>query len=432
MTAQPAAARDARAVAAEAVRRVIDDAGYSTIVVPSLLRRSGLDSRDRSFAAELAYGTLRRRIPIDRTIEERAGRPLERISTSARHLLRIGIYQLVFGAVAPHAAVHETVGLAGPRERGFVNAVLRSVSSEPPAPPGGDSIEDVSVRTGMSPWGVEEIGRVLGGDPEVAAAALATHGSLCLRVNRCVSTVEEVTESFQAAGLSPRPAGLDSDCLLLDGGDPTSFPGWDEGAFAVQDQASAVVVRALGVRTGDRVLDACAGPGGKTAFASCLAGPSLVVAADLRLPRAQLVRRSADRLRVHPLVLVQDGEHPALRGSFDRVLVDAPCSGIGSARRRPELLWRVRQGDLSALARTQVRIVSAAADLVAPGGRLVYAVCTFTRAETDAACDAILRRRPDLAAEPVTVAGRPAVERLRLWPHLDGSDGMFVAAFRRS
>lgn len=430
MTATKAAG-SARAVAVEVVRRVIDEKAYSNRVLPSMLRRSGLEPRDRRFAAELAYGTIRRRIPIDLIIERRTGRTLERITPGARHLLRVGIYQLVFGGVPPHAAVHETVSLAGVRERGFVNAVLRSVAGEPPDLPHGSTDEDISARTGMSSWVVGELRRVIGGDPEAAAAAFASEGPLCIRVNGCTTTVDAVDAALRAAGSSPSRASIDHECLLLDGGDPTSLPGWEPGWFAVQDQASAAVVRALEVRAGDSVLDACAAPGGKATFAACLAGPGKVVASDVRLRRASLVAGAAQRLHVRPLVLVQDAARPAVRGPFDRIVVDAPCSGLGSARRRPELLWRGRRADLSRLATLQVKIVTASADLLAPDGRLVYAVCTFTRAETDAACDAILRHRPELEPVPISVPGEPPTDRLRLWPHVHGSDGMFVAAFRR-
>ena len=154
------------------------------------------------------------------------------------------------------------------------------------------------------------------------------------------------------------------------------------------------------------------------------------MAADLHPQRADLVRAGAARLGLHPRVLAADATVPALRGGFDRVLVDAPCSGIGAARRRPELLWRPRKDELSRLARLQVGIAVASTDLLAPGGRLVYSVCTFPRAETDAACDAIVRHRPEL--EPATIEGPNGdAPRIRLWPHRDGTDGMFVAAFSR-
>ena len=189
---------------------------------------------------------------------------------------------------------------------------------------------------------------------------------------------------------------------------------------------------ALDPRVGERIYDACAAPGGKTLHVCELVGPTGgVVAADVSASRLGLIARSAARLRFQPRLLAQDATASAVRGPFDRVLVDAPCSGIGSARRRPELLWRVDKDRLSGLAARQLAIVGASADLVRPGGRLVYAVCTFPRAETDAVCDALLRARPDLSPVPTEGPDGPA-ERHRLWPHRHGADGMFVAAFQRA
>jgi 16S rRNA (cytosine967-C5)-methyltransferase len=191
------------------------------------------------------------------------------------------------------------------------------------------------------------------------------------------------------------------------------------------------VVHALDPRPGERIWDACAGPGGKAGAIACAVGADgLVVASDLHPSRARRVRAQAARLGVRTLVLAQDAVRPALAGAFDRVLVDAPCSGIGAARRRPELLWRPHKQDLSGLARLQVELVSGAAALLRPGGRLVYAVCTFPRAETDAVADALARRRPDL--HPVEAPGPsgPAA-RHRVWPHRHGSDAMFVAVFEK-
>jgi 16S rRNA (cytosine967-C5)-methyltransferase len=421
----------ARAVAFAAVRRVVEEGGYSTIVVPNALARSSLDARDRAFAADLAYGTIRRLRSLDWAIEQRSTRPVARMSPIARDVLRLGAYQLLFTGAAPHAAVGETVSLAYPKERGFVNAILRKLASDPPGWPAGPGDADVAVRTGMQPWAVTELRRLVGDETPEAAAAFAAHGRLCLRVNTRMTTVEALEAALTSAGRSVSRASLDPTCILVDGGDPATFPGFGDGWFAIQDQASAFVVRALDPQPGERILDACAAPGGKSHYAAGLVGEDgLVVAADLHPQRAGLIRRGAERLHVRVETLAQDAASPALRPPFDRVLVDAPCSGIGSARRRPELLWRPRKDVLSQLARLQVAIATASADLLRPGGRLVYSVCTFPRAETDAACDAILRHRPDLA--PVAVEGPEGrAERVRVWPHRDGADGMFVAAFER-
>jgi len=422
----------ARAVALEAILRVTEQGGYSNLAIPGALRRSGLPPRDRAFASELAYGTIRRRIPLDRAIGRHASRPVTRMTARVRGVLRLGAYQLLELRTPAHAAVAETVGLAAPRERGFANAVLRAIAADPPAPPTGDADGDVSVRTGLASWAVTELRRLLDDETELAAEALAERARLSLRVNECRGSLEQVEVALRDAGLDPTRGAVDARCLLVDRpGDPTELPGFREGRFAVQDEASAFVASLVDARPGERVADVCAGPGGKTAALACAVDDGLVVAADVGERRANLVARTAERLGVRPAILVQDARSPALRGVFDAVLVDAPCSGLGSARRRPELLWRSTKEELSGLARLQVAIASGAADLVRPGGRLVYSVCTFPRAETDAAVDAILRHRPDLTPR-ATPGPDGERERHRLWPHRHGCDAMFAAAFHRA
>jgi 16S rRNA (cytosine967-C5)-methyltransferase len=423
---------NARAVAFQAIFRVTEQGGYSNLAIPGALRRSRLSTEDRAFATELAYGTIRHVIPLDRAIGRHSSRSVSRMTSRVRALLRLGAYQVLYLRTPAHAAVSETVSLADPRERGFVNAILRKVATEPPPTPEGDGDGDVSIRTGLSRWAVVELRRVLGEETEPAAEALAERATLCLRVNTCRSSIDEVEHALREAGHDPQRGRVHPDCLLLDRArDPAELPGFADGWFAVQDQASAFVVSLLDPKPGERIADVCAGPGGKTAYAACLAVDGLVVAGDVSPRRAGLVVRTAQRLGTPAVVLAQDARAPAVRGPFDKVLVDAPCSGIGSARRRPELLWRTSKEELSGLARLQVAIANASADLLRPGGTLVYSVCTFPRAETDAAVDALLRHRPDL--EPVITEGPDgSAERHRLWPHRHGCDAMFAAAFRRA
>jgi 16S rRNA (cytosine967-C5)-methyltransferase len=424
----------ARQVALEVVRRVADEGAYSNRLLPAALGRSGLDERDRALATELAYGTLRHVPELDAAIGARAARPITRMTPGARAALRLGAYQLLHTRIPAHAAVGETVGVVVPRERGFVNAILRRLAKEPSPPAAGDDDHAISLRTGMAAWAVGELRKLLPADEvERAALALGEHGPLTLRVNTCRATVDQVVARLREGGLEPAIGPIHPESVLLPGGNPTSLPGWDDGWFTVQDQASAFVVEALAPEPGDRVLDACASPGGKTTFIACRIGDEgRVVAGDVGPDRSGLIPPGLERLGLRALVLTQDATRPAVRGPFDRVLVDAPCSGIGSARRRPELLWRARREELSQLARLQVGIAVACADLLRPGGRLVYSVCTFPRAETDAASDAIVRHRSDLV--PIEIpgpSGDPA-PRHRLWPHRHGTDGMFVAAFQKS
>jgi 16S rRNA (cytosine967-C5)-methyltransferase len=421
----------ARRVALDVVRRVTEEGAYSNLALPRTIARAGLSGRDAALATELAYGTLRRRLRLDDAIGPLLDRPLDTAPKSARAVLRLGAYQLLETRIPAHAAVAETVELAEPRHRGFVNAVLRRLASTPPGVPEGAGDDDVAVRTGVEAWVVRELRRLLGDEAEAAAAALAAPASLTLRANPCREDAETLERELERAGVRAERGALVPESLLVAGGSPASLPGFGEGWFAVQDQASTFVVRALDPQPGDRVLDVCAAPGGKAGHLACLVGPAgTLVAADAEPGRVGLIVGTLARLGVSGLVLVQDGRRPAVRGPFDRILVDAPCSGIGSARRRPELLWRPRRDQLSGLARTQVGIVSAVAGLLRPGGRLAYSVCTFPRAETDAACDAILRRCPDLAPVELVGPDGPAA-RIRLWPHRHGCDAMFVAGFRR-
>ena len=425
----------AREVALEVIRRVVDEGAYSNRLLPAALARSGLDERDRALATELAYGTLRHVPELDDAIGARAARPISRMTPGARAALRLGAYQILHTRIPAHAAVGETVGVVVPRERGFVNAILRRLAKEPPAPPEDGHDHAISLRTGLAPWAVGELRKLLpAAEVEPAALALAGHGPLTLRVNTCRTTVERVVTRLRESGVEADIGRIHPECLLLAGGNPTSLPGWDEGWFAVQDQASAFVVEALAPESGDRVLDACAAPGGKTASIACRIGEEgRVVAGDLHPDRSALVPPGLERLGLDGLIITQDATHPAVLGPFDRVLVDAPCSGIGSARRRPELLWRARRQELSSMARLQVEIAVACADLLRPGGLLVYSVCTFPRAETDAAADAIVRHRSDLVPiETPGPGGSDPALRHRLWPHRHGADGMFVAAFEKS
>ena len=423
----------ARSVALELIGRVIDDGAYSNRLLPSLLARSGLDRRDRAFATELAFGTLRRLLLLDAAIEQAADRPIGRVTPAeARHALRLGAYQLQSG-VAPHAAVSATVDLVPGRARGFVNAVLRRLAAAPAEAPGGGGPEAIAARTGMRAWAVEELTRLVGDEAEAAATAFASRAPLSIRVVGGRDAVPAVGEELRAAGVTAVPGAVDDGCLIVqDAGDPRALPGFAEGRWTVQDQASAFVVAAMDPRAGDRVYDACAAPGGKALMAGEIVGSAgSVLAADVSPRRLGLVAETARRLGRAPWLLAQDASRPAVGGSFDRVLIDAPCSGIGSARRRPELLWRVPKERVSALAARQLAIVTAAEAALAPGGRLVYAVCTFTRGETDAVCDALLRARP--ALRPVPTPGPDGdAERHRLWPHRHLCDGMFVAAFERA
>jgi 16S rRNA (cytosine967-C5)-methyltransferase len=422
----------ARSVALRVIRRVTEERGYSNLTLSGELRGSHLSARDRQLAADLAYSTLRHLLPLDRAIARASSRPLDKIDPEALALLRLGAYQILFTRIPDHAAVSETVELAGPAARGFVNAVLRAVARTPTPPVEGSDDEAISLRTGLAAWAVTELRRILPSEEvERAASALASPADLTLRANVCRTNPERLETAIRDVGLETRRGSFHPDVLHVRTTPPALLPGYEQGWFAVQDEASAVVTAAVQAKPGERVYDPCAAPGGKATHLACLVQPGgLVVAADVRLGRARLVLRSAGRLGAPLRALVQDARRPAMGGWFDAALVDAPCSGLGAARRRPELLWRPSNADLARLARLQVAILVATANLVRPQGRLVYSVCTFPRAETDAVVRAFLAKRTDF--EPMEVPGPDgAATSHRLWPHVHGTDAMFFAGFRR-
>jgi 16S rRNA (cytosine967-C5)-methyltransferase len=365
-------------VALDVLGRIDEQGAYANLVLAGALERSGLGPGDRRFATDLVYGTTRMRRACDFLVDRFLARPVD---PPVRNALRLGAYQLHFAGVAAHAAVGETVEVAPRPARGLVNAVLRRVAEAPVSWP------DDATRLSVPDWVLDELAATLG--RERALAALATMN------------------------------------------EPATVSARDDGY--VQDPASQMVVTAVGAQSGERVLDLCAAPGGK---ATGLAGTGAwVAAADVRPRRAQLVRENVQRVSATGVgVVVADGTRPPFPpGRFDRVLVDAPCSGLGTLRRRADLRWRAEPEAVERLADLQRSLVAAAADLVRPGGWLVYSVCTLTAAETIGVDAWVSEHRPDLVALPPPAGpweawGRGAL----LLPQTAGTDGMALFRYRRS
>jgi 16S rRNA (cytosine967-C5)-methyltransferase len=358
----------------------IDGGAYANLVLSGALERSGLPGADRRFVTDLVYGSTRMRRACDYLVDRFLARPVE---GRVRNALRLGAYQLVFAGVPAHAAVGETVEAAPRRARGLVNAVLRRVADAPVNWP------DDATRLSVPDWLLDRLTADLG--PADAAAALAAMNE--------PATVTERADGY------------------------------------VQDPASQQVAAAVEVEGGDLVLDMCAGPGGKATALAAAAEGVRVIAADVRPGRARLVAANAARVGLADRVAVvaADGTRPPFRDDrFDRVLVDAPCSGLGTLRRRADLRWRVEPEAVERLAGLQARLLAAAADLVRPGGSLVYSVCTLTAAESTEVDDRLAQQRPDLVpldppGEPWRPWGRGAI----LLPQAVGSDGMCLVRYRR-
>ena len=356
---------DTRRLAIDALVRIEDEGAYANLVTNALLDRSSLEPRDRHLVTDLVYGTTRMRRACDHLVDRhRRGKVAPRVAAA----LRLGAYQLAFAEVPPHAAVGATVGAAPKPARGLVNAILRRVADDVAA---GVDWPDPSTRLSYPDWIVAELTELLGA--EVAERALVA-------MNRPATT------HVRADGY-------------------------------VQDLASQAVVTAVGAAPGDRILDLCAAPGGKaTGMAQTGAD---VVAADRSVTRAGLVVDNARQLgRPLPVVAADGRAAPFRPESFDRVLVDAPCSGLGVLRRRPDARWRVDAAAPSRLAQLQRDLLVEAGRVVAPGGTLVYSVCTLTRAEGEGVADGV-------PLHGFTELGREVIV-----PD-DDRDGMFVCRWRR-
>jgi 16S rRNA (cytosine967-C5)-methyltransferase len=364
----------ARSVALAVLRRIESEGAYANLALGSALGRSGLADADRRFATDLVYGTTRMRRACDALVDRFVSSPPD---PGTRTLLRLGAYQLTFGGVPAHAAVSETVGLAPKRVRGFVNAVLRKVSTTPMV------WSSPWVELSYPDWIAERLVSELGTD----------------------DALEALTRMNQPPPVTMRDDGY------------------------VQDRSSQWVADAVEAVPGELVLDACAAPGGK---ATALAGSGVrVTAADVRPHRAALVAANSARLGLDVGVAIADaGLPPFVGGTFDAVLVDAPCSGLGALRRRPDARWRIEPADVDDLVALQRRIIAGCAELVRPGGRLVYSVCTLTAAES---IDHPVPNGFEVDPRPPAAGTwRPFAHGWRVLPQDADTDGMVLIRYRRA
>jgi 16S rRNA (cytosine967-C5)-methyltransferase len=418
---------DARALALDVLRRVSTQSAFASAALRGALDQArDLGASDRGLATELVYGVLRRRGQLDRAVSRAAGKRLKDLDPRLHDVLRLAAYQLVFlDRVPAHAAVDAAVEQAkrrgGPRAAGQANAVLRRLADTPPdarvpapAPLAADPARHVA-EAGSLPHALATLLVADLGPDEAAAFALASLelAALTLRTNRLRATRDAL-----AAEVGGAPGQHPLAVRLPGGGLPADLPAVIEGRATPQDEASMRVVDLLEPRPGERVLDVCAAPGGKTTcIAEAMGDRGLVVAHD-RLPdRLARVGQAAARLGLGCVELAR--VLPPPEETFDRVLVDAPCSGLGTLRRHPELRWRFAPDDLAGLARTQAEVLAEGARRTRPGGVLVYSVCTVTRAEGEAQ---VARLEPDFVTEAT----------LRTGPHQAGApDGFFAARLRR-
>jgi 16S rRNA (cytosine967-C5)-methyltransferase len=406
-------------------------------------RRLRLDARERALAMRLAYGAVQRRATLDHLVETLAGRPPDRLEPVVLAALRLGLYQLVYAAKVPaHAAVAESVELVKRESPGgakLVNAVLRRGAREAPAlvaALGDATPAQAALRHSHPQWITELWWDALGAD---AARALMAAGNepaeAAVRVNTLRADPSELAARLPVAthAAPDLPEGLVLDAPF----DAFASPEWERGSFMPQSRAAMTVARVLAPEPGERVLDLCAAPGGKTThLAALMRNEGELVAVERHPGRAEALRRTAARMGARVDVRAGDAAAPHEPGRYDRVLVDPPCSDLGTLASRPDARWR-KQADLPLrLAREQAAILRAGADALCRGGTLVYSTCTISPAENEAVIHAFLDERADFRADDL----RP---ELPLWeharvpgfaqtlPHRDGTEGFFIARLRR-
>jgi len=431
----------------DVVLAVNEDNAFANLALPRALTERAITGTDAAFATELTYGTLRWQGVLDEVIAVAARRDVDAIDPQVRAVLRLGAYQLLHMRVPAHAAVHSTVDLArdvaGHKVVGFTNAVLRAVGRrsweewvDQLAPE--DDLRRIALANGYPVWLAAALSDALGGNLGELAVALGedrpiTH--LVARPGR-ITRDELLTEVGAGATAGPwSPYAV----RLTGGGDPAGFAAVRTGRAAVQDEGSQLVALALtraevpGVD--ERWADVCAGPGGKAALLAGLrrAGVPLL-AADLQPHRARLV---AGALDASHSVVVADGTRPAWRDNvFSRVLLDAPCTGLGALRRRPEVRWRRESSDADRLHELQVGLLDAALDATATGGVVLYATCSPHLRETRDVVQRVTSSRSDARVEDARplLPGVPDLgsgPHVQLWPHQHGTDAMYLALVRR-
>ena len=441
----PAPALSVRALALRILGLVEDEGLFAKALLDDALEQHTLNPADRRLLYELVPGVLRWQGRLDYFLGQVADRPISKLDRFTRRILRLGAYQLLLlDKIPASAAVNESVKLAKVHARPYVNAVLRELSRQKenlvlPGPE-AEPVERISVAESHPAWlvrrWIEELGEV---EAEALCRANNQRPELTLRVNPARQSREQLLKGFAQAGIAAEPTDLSPlGVRVKDRIAPAELPGFEQGWFAMQDEASQLVGILVNAGPGERVLDACAAPGTKSLqMAVAMEGRGEIIAADANAQRLSSIEPEARRLGI-AIVRAQavDWTVPADLGRFDRILVDAPCSGLGTLRRHPEIKWRITLEEIAALAALQKKILGSVAKLLKPGGALVYSTCTFTREENEEVVETLLQtgewERRD-AALLLPALARAAVHRgvFRTWPHRQGTDGFTAVALSR-
>ncbi|MGH7797146.1 MAG: 16S rRNA (cytosine(967)-C(5))-methyltransferase RsmB [Candidatus Binatia bacterium] len=441
-----------RRLAAEILLKVEIRKAYADILLDRTLRTAELDERDRALLTELTYGTLRWRGTIDDRLSRHLRRPLAQTDALIRNLLRLTGYQLLYlDRIPGYAAVNEAVELAkrhrGQRAAGFVNAVLRSLIGEAReniANASDMSAASLAVRYSHPEWLVQRWLDEFG--PDQAQALMRANNEktpVTLRVNSLKCTRDDLSDRLLRDGIQATPTPWSPQGVLLpSAGAVENLPGFGEGLFQIQGEASQLVSYLLSPLAGERILDACAAPGGKTThIAELMKDSGELVALDTSARGIEKIRQNMQRLGLNSVrVLRADaGEQFAesIAGPYDRLLVDAPCSGLGTLRAHPEIKWHRDENDIRRLSALQLKILHRVAGYLKAGGILVYSTCTLTRDENEQTVNNFLAAHPEFELQdgarylPQQARHMVMREYFQALPQRDNTDGFFAARLRK-
>jgi 16S rRNA (cytosine967-C5)-methyltransferase len=436
----------ARRAAFEILRRVETESAFASVLLAELDRAMRDD--DRSLCHELVLGVLRRRLWLDRAIEHLAGRRIESLDLAVRLALQLGLYQLRFlSRIPPSAAVNESVNLMSTARvksaKSFVNAVLRRAARESdydPAANVSDPLEKVAVETSHPRWLIERWTNAMGLE-EATAFALANNqpAPTAFRLTaRSASSEDMRTEIFRElndAGAIIQPSKVVRESWRVEGALRVVRKLAAAGLIYLQDEASQLVAAIVAPKANQRVLDLTGAPGSKATHMAMIAPHATIIAGDLYSHRANTMRTLALNQDALIWTVVHDARRklPYRERSFDRVLLDAPCSGTGTLRRNPEIRWRLQPGDIAELSGQQQQMLFSSAEMVRAGGHFVYSTCSVELEENEAVVEAFLASNKDFVriVSDVSTALRSESGAVRTWPHREGVDGFFITALER-
>lgn len=414
-------------VAAFNILQQVENGAFSSVLL--VVEESNLQPLDRALCHELVLGVLRWQLFLDKIVEHFSKRRVESLDAAVRIALRLGLYQLRFLTRIPSsAAVNESVSLVRAARltsaTAFVNAVLRRSVREPeydPATDVSDPLEKISVQTSHPVWLIERWANSFGvEETEAFARANNTVAPTAFRVVAKRANQSEILSRLSAAGAALESSDIVDGAWRVSGATSLMREMSAAGEIYLQDEASQLVADAMDVKRGERVLDLCAAPGGKTTLIADRAGDdAFIVASDRSATRMATVISTTglhELKSIRSVILDATEKLPFERESFDRVLVDAPCSGTGTLRTNPEIRWRLAPTDFAILAIQQKTIASRAIEVLKPGGRLVYSTCSVEREENEEVVE--------------TLALKP-IKTIRTWPHREGADGFFVGIFQK-